>query len=130
MLRASYRILKPGGRTAFFTIEPVAGLDEPARRKAARIGPVSVSVPTSYPSLLNTARFREIVEHDVTEQFRQTQLDWLDAYTRREPELRKALGSDVFDERRKGRAKTVEAIDAGLLRRTFYSAVKAVDRDL
>ena len=124
VLRASNRILKSGARTAFLVIEPGAGLEPRLRRRAARVGPAAVSVRTSYAGMLNTARFSEITEQDLTRTFRETQLDWIDAYDAHENELRKTIGSDVFDERQAGRHQVVKAIDDNTLRRTLYTAVR------
>jgi hypothetical protein len=74
--------------------------------------------------MLNTARFVEIAEQDLTPEFRKTQLDWIGAYDAREIELRETIGSDVFEERQAGRHLVVEAIDDDLLRRTLYTAVR------
>ena len=43
MLRACRRILRPGGRTAFFTIHPATGLTATQRRRASRDGPIAVA---------------------------------------------------------------------------------------
>ena len=124
MLRASRRILKPGGRTAFLVIEPVTGLDDRLRRRAARVGPVRVSVRTSYPSLLATAGFTEITEDDITAEFRRTQLGWTAAFAARETELTEAIDPDELEKQRRARQQVVLAIDEGILRRTLYTAIR------
>ena len=43
MLRASHALLRPGGRTAFYTIFIPAGLSDSAYRRAGRIGPNGVT---------------------------------------------------------------------------------------
>jgi hypothetical protein len=103
-------------------IEPVAGLDDRQRRRAARVGPPGVSVRTSYTSLLQSAGFANIETADLTVEFRQTQQAWIDAFAKREHELIELLGADVYAERRRNRTKVIAAIDDRILRRTLYVA--------
>lgn len=124
MLRACRRILRPGGRLAFLTIEPGLRLSGRDLREAHRRGPPAVAVPTSYRSLLRTAGFSEVVAVSVTDDYRRTQQRWIAATDRHEPEIRLLIGDEEYDERQRTRAETVKAIDGGLLRRTRYSAVR------
>jgi cyclopropane fatty-acyl-phospholipid synthase-like methyltransferase len=124
VLRACRRILRPGGRLAFLTIEPTPGLTSAERRRAHRLGPQGVAVPTSYPSLLRTAGFVDIVATDLTEDYRRTLQRWIDASDRHEAELRHIVGDDAYAERERTRNKTVEAIAGGFLSRFGYTAVR------
>ncbi len=124
MLGACRRILRPGGRLAFLTIEPAPGLTDRDRRTAHRRGPPAVAVPTSYRSLLHTSGFSEVVTTDVTSDYRLTQQRWIDATARHEAGVRRLIGDEEYDERQRTRAETVQAIDDGLLLRTRYSAVR------
>jgi cyclopropane fatty-acyl-phospholipid synthase-like methyltransferase len=54
-LRATYLALRPGGRTAFTTIFPAAGLSASEARRAIEAGPPNCGLRTSYPSLLRSA---------------------------------------------------------------------------
>ncbi len=122
VLRACRRVLRPGGRIVFQTIQPTPGLPPRLRRRANRVGPPAGAVPTSYESLLRTAGFGDIVAVDQTAEYRATQRHWIDAAIRYEPGLRAAIGDEAYDERRSNRQATLEAIDAGLLARFRYSA--------
>ena len=124
MLRACRRALRPGGRLAFLTIQPTPGLDDAKRRRAHEVGPPGVAVATSYPSLLRSAGFGEIVATDLTAQYRSTQRAWIDASERYAAAMREAMGSDAFDDRVAGRHRTLRAIDDGILSRFRYTAVR------
>lgn len=122
MLRACRRILRPGGRLAFLTIQPTPGLGRARRRRANRAGPPGVAVRTSYPSLLTTAGFVDIEARDVTAEYRATQRAWMDTMDSRADALRVIMGDAAFDERVTARTETLRAIDVGLLSRFLYHA--------
>lgn len=124
MLRASRRVLRPGGRLAFHTIEVPPGLSAAERRRASLIGPPGVAARTTYPSLLRSAGFIEIDEVDVTAEYLATQRRWLAATLRHEEGLRSVLGDDAVHEGIERRRRTVDAIEGGLLSRTLYSAIR------
>jgi len=125
VLRASRRVLRPGGRLAFHTIEVPPGLSAAKRRRASLIGPPGVAVRTTYPSLLRSAGFIEIDEVDVTTEYLATHRRWLAATLRHEEGLRSVLGDDGVHEGIERRRRTVDAIEGGLLSRTLYSATRS-----
>lgn len=102
---------------------PTPGLPPPARRRANRTG-VAVAVPTSYPSLLRSAKFTDIEEIDVTDDYRATLVRWLTATERRESAIRAVTGDQFFDDRAANRRGSLAAIDDGLLQRRMYTAVR------
>ena len=122
MLRALRRTLKRGRPTAFLTIEPADDLSPSRRRKAARVGPPGVLLPTSYPSLLQTAGFVDIDVVDLTAEYRVTQQAKIDETERHREELIALVGLDEYEEGRRNRSTTLAGIDAGLLRRRLYMA--------
>lgn len=124
MLRASRRVLRPGGRIAFHTIQATAGLSGPRRRLAHEAGPPAVAVRTSYPGLLRSAGFTDIVAMDLTSEYRSTQQRWIDASQRHEEGLRKIVGDVDYEDRAAGRRQTAQAIDDGLLARILYTATR------
>ena len=124
MLRASRRVLRPGGRLAFHTIELPPGLSGPSRRRATSIGPPAVAVRTSYSSILRSAGFTEIDAVDLTAEYLATQRRWLAATVRYEAELCVVLGDDVAREGIERRRRSLDAIEAGLLIRTMYTATR------
>ena len=91
VLRACRRVLQPGGRLAFLTIQPAAGLSPRQRRRANEIGPPHVAVRTSYQSLLRSAGFVDVEAADVTSAYRATQVAWIRAIDRREEAVRAVL---------------------------------------
>ncbi len=125
VLRACRRVLRPGGRIAFLTIEPTLGLDPPTRRRAHRLGPAAVAVPTSYPSLLRSAGFVDIDRVDLTDEYHSTQLRWIDATERNASAIREAMGTELYEERLANRFLTLHAIEEGLLSRHRYTATRA-----
>jgi len=109
---------------AFLTILPAPGLSPARRRRANRLGPVAVALPTSYPSLLRSAGFVDVDEVDLTHEYEATQRRWIEAGERHEAGMRESMGDDLYDDRAETRHRTAAAIDAGLLRRRLYSAVR------
>ena len=124
MLRASRRVLRPGGRLAFHTIELPPELSAAERRRAISIGPPAVTLRTSYAGLLRSAGFVEIDAVDLTAEYLATQRRWLAATLRHEDGLRDALGDDVVSEGIERRRRTVEAIEEGLLMRNLFTATR------
>ncbi|MBA3728705.1 MAG: hypothetical protein H0W94_05820 [Actinobacteria bacterium] len=122
MLRACGRLLKPGGRTAFFTIFVSPGLSRRDHRRAVRAGPRAVTSRREHRPLLEAAGFVEIEETDVTEEFWQTCGRWIQHAGRLERDLRAALGSELFDEQQADRRAMLAAIEEGLLSRSLFVA--------
>jgi hypothetical protein len=126
VLRASRRVLRPGGRLAFHTIELSPGLSASKRRRAISIGPPAVTVRTTYPGLLRSAGLIEIDSLDLTAEYLGTQRRWLGATLRHEAGMRSALGDDAVREGIERRRRTIDAIEEGLLLRTLYTAIRRV----
>lgn len=121
MLRASYRLLRPGGRLAILTIHPAPGLSERDYRRACRDGPRAVAVRRDHRALLSAAGFVDVEGVDETGLWRRTQAAWHDEA---EPvaEMLRAAEGERFDERQQERRTTLAAIDDGLLRRSLFTA--------
>ncbi len=125
MLRATRRLLRPGGRTAFTVIHDRPGLSPAQRRRASRAGPSATVVRTSYPSLLERAGFVDIDEVDVSEVFLGTTRGWNEGWD--------AHAADVFPEHRAGfeerqgeRRRSLAAIEEGILMRSLLSARRPI----
>ena len=125
MLRACRQALRPGGRIAFTTIQPVPGLQPKQRQKANRSGPQEVTVRSSYLSMLRTAGFGDISATDVTAEYRSTLRRWLDATDRHETLIRGVIGNDTYEERSAQRKRDLQGVDDGLLSRFIYTATRA-----
>ena len=122
MLRACRAVLRPGGVMAFTAIQQAPGLGPLGRRVPAQVGPSDVVVRTSYPSLLASAGFTEVVADDVTAQYRATLGGWIEASRRHTDELVAIVGPDEVEERRADRLATLAAIDDGVLQRWMFVA--------
>lgn len=116
--------MRPGGRLAFVTIQPMPGLSARRRRRANAVGPPAGAVRTSYESMLHTAGFVDITAEDRTAEYRSTQAGWLAAVDAREVAIRAMVGDEEYDTRRQNRLATAAAIDDGLLGRFLYTATR------
>jgi hypothetical protein len=128
VLRASRRLLRPGGRTAFFTIHPAAGLSPRLRRRAHRDGPVAVASHLSNRELLERAGFVDVEETDCTSDFVTVAQAWVDHCEDQRDALAELLGADEFDERQTERRIQLQAVRDGLLRRSLVVATRGDDR--
>ena len=124
MLRASQRLLRPGGRTTLFTIHPTPGLDARRRRQAHRDGPVAVASHLPNRELLERAGFVDIQETDCTAEFATVARAWTDQHHRHHDALAELLGADEIDQRQQDRRAQQHAIEDGLLQRTLLVATR------
>ena len=120
MLRASRRLLRPGGRTAYFTIFPAPGLSKRDHRRAVRLGPRAVRSSKDQEELLEAAGFTRIIVMDVTQDFLETARRWLTHASELDGELRSVLGDALFDEQQADRQDLITAIEDGLLCRSLF----------
>jgi hypothetical protein len=128
VLRASRRLLRPGGRAAFFTIHPTPGLNPRLRRRAHRDGPVAVASHLSGRELLERAGFVDVEETDCTSEFVTVAQAWVDQCEDHRDALAELLGADKFDERQTERRIQLQAVRDGLLRRSLLIATRGDDR--
>ncbi len=122
MLRACRRLLRPGGRTGFFTIFVTPGLSKRDNRRAVRLGPRAVSADRTQTALLEGAGFIDVEETDVTPAFLQTAKRWLQFSHRLEGPLRESLGDEFFESQQADREAIIGAVEAGLLSRSLFVA--------
>jgi cyclopropane fatty-acyl-phospholipid synthase-like methyltransferase len=120
VLRASRRLLRPGGRVAFHTISVTPGLSRADHRRAMRAGPPAAD-DKGGSELLARAGFIDVREYDVTEQYAATARAWREARLRHRDELR-PLDPAAYDDRIARGAEAIAAVGAGLLRRTLHVA--------
>lgn len=120
MLRASRKLLRPGGRIAFHTISLTPGLSRADRRRASIAGPPAVDDRDS-SDLLTRAGFVDVAAYDVTETYLATVKAWRKARLRHRDLLR-PLDPQAFDDRILHGEQAIAAIEAGLLRRTLHVA--------
>ena len=125
VLRATHRLLTPGGSIAFYTIFVPGGLPDSEYRRAARAGPRSVATRRQHQELLYSAGFVDIEEQDVTLEFLRTARGWLQARERYAADLRQSLGEPEFAQKQSESRANVSAIESGLLRRSLFTAKRA-----
>jgi hypothetical protein len=116
--------LKPGGRTAFFTIYVPNDVSGTARRRALGAAPKYGSSRTSHTQLMRSAGFDDIDETDYTAQYHETLRGWHDHSAERSEELVALWGSELFTERQGDRRSSIEAVEAGWQRRILVSATR------
>jgi hypothetical protein len=123
VLRATRRLLRSGGRTAFSVIHLAPDLSAEERERAVEIGPAAVSTRSpSYRHLLRSAGFVEVEQTDVTAEYRTVQRRWLDHARSMEEELAAVEAPGAFAERIEEQLATRTALDEDLLRRSLFVA--------
>ena len=123
MLRACKRVLRPGGRIAYYNIFVLPGLPKALHRRALRAGPSAISsrgIPQV--ELLTRAGFKSVVETDLSEDFLITARAWYEGRAKREVELRATFGNSWFEDRQADSRAMISAIEEGLLRRSLFVA--------
>ena len=124
MLRASHALLKPGGRTAFYSIFIPAGLSESDYRRAGRIGPSSVTSRRSPRSLLEAAGFDLIVETDVSGEFLRVVEALHRVSDRDADELLADISGQAFETLQNDRRRLASAVQSKILRRSLVSGTR------
>lgn len=122
VLRACRRLLRPGGRLAFYTIFIASGLSKAENRRVQSLGDPPEIVAGAVPSeLLRSAGFGDFEEVDVTEEYVRTASGWYEARERYASELR-LEGEAEFADSQASRKQRLELIGGGLLRRSLFVA--------
>ncbi len=78
-----------------------------------------------HQEMLQSAGFVDIKERDVTPEFLRTARGWLRARERYAADLRQSLGESEFARKQSESRGQISAIEAGLLRRSLYTARRA-----
>lgn len=123
MLRACARVLKPGGRIGYFNIFITHEIPEQERRRLRKEAPWRYS-PAGQQDLLRSAGFVQIEERDVTDDYLRIQRALYEANARHERSQRRVQGAAQFEERQGNRRRTLEQIEAGMLKRSLLLARK------
>ena len=106
---------------AFFTIHPAPGLDEFEYQRALSAGPSAVSTRRrEIADTLASAGFRHVDAEDRTDQFLEAARAWFRGRREHAEEIGKAMGPIAFRTRQAESLAQIEAVEAGLLRRTLF----------
>ena len=122
MLRECRRVLRPSGRTAFFTIHPAAGLTPAQRRRASRDGPIAVATARAHRQLLEAAGFTEVTETDHTAEFAAITQAWIQHWDANHDDLVALLGAAAVSERQAERRAQLRATEDRILARSLFTA--------
>jgi hypothetical protein len=120
-----HRLLRPGGRLAFTTIHLAPGLSPTQRRRGSVSGPPAVVGPDGR-DLLDRAGFDVVHTEDVTADFLAAATAWRATRIRHRDRLR-ALDPQAYEDRIATNTTEIDAVEAGLLRRTLYVASRPVN---
>lgn len=124
MLRASHRVLKPGGTTAFFVIAVNDEATGTEREEAIAAGPPHVDTDHTYPELMEMAGFSHVEVTDLTPEYLATLTAWWREWDAAADELAAIVGDDDFQERQTNRARAIRSVEAGLLRRYLITGTR------
>jgi hypothetical protein len=124
VLRANKRVLRKGGRIAFYTIAVARGLSPRDRRRAVCCGPPAVGTRSDYLSLLGSAGFVELDEIDVTAAYLDTARAWLRYGQEFESTLAALQPPGTFADKLARRRGAIASIEAGHLRRSLLLATR------
>jgi cyclopropane fatty-acyl-phospholipid synthase-like methyltransferase len=124
VLRECHRLLRPGGRMAFYTIHLAAGLTPARRRRASRDGPVAVSAPRPYGQMLASAGFTQVREIDRTKEFERVARAWVEQWDLHRADLVSTFGERDVAERQAARRAELRAIEDGVLSRSLFTAIR------
>jgi len=105
-----------------YTIHLSPGLAAGERTRGVLAGPRAVDASASYPELLTRAGFVDVRVIDATAEFLVISKRMLEVSRQLEKGLRKVQGDSDFEEFQRDREGIVEAIEGGLLQRSFMLA--------
>jgi len=124
VLRECQRVLRAGGRLAVLVIEATSGLGEEQAGIAAELGPAAVHADAPLEELVRSAGFHVRHIEDVTDDFEATTASIWDGRRAAKSDLREAEGFEAYETETGKKARLLEGIRRGLLRRTLVVAEK------
>jgi len=124
VLRATSRVLKPGGLLSFLVIAVSDGLSPVETNIALEAGPEHIDAGPGYPALMEAAGFEDIQVIDVTDEYVATLTGWIREWEADSAELEQLMGIDEFAERQTRRSQAIASARDGLLQRYLISAIR------
>lgn len=115
-------MLLPQGRLAGYVIHTPDGLDPDQVERVSEMGPAYGLLEVPPQALLAAAGFALTGLTDVTPEFRQMLTRIHDERSRREEQLRREEGDELFEEAQERKVLTLRCVDEGLLVRTLWVA--------
>jgi hypothetical protein len=124
VLRASSRVLKPGGPLSFLVIAVADGLSAAETNIALDAGPEHIDAGPGYLALMDAAGFEDVEVIDVTGEYLVTLTAWIREWDADSTELEQLMGVEEFAERQTRRRKALATARDGLLQRYLISATR------
>ena len=122
VLRACHRVLKPGGRIAYYTIYVAPDLSAPDYRRIMKFWPSASVGRRSLSEMLESAGFTDVHETDVTRQYGVTSRAWVEGRRRRYDKLAQAMGEEALNGKIEEGESILALIKDGLLKRSLLTA--------
>ena len=122
VLRASHRVLKPGGRIAYYTIYVAPDLSAADYRRIMKFWPSASVGRRSLSEMLESAGFIDVRETAVTKQYQKTSRAWVEGRRRRYDGLERAMGEETLKGKIEEGKAILASIKDGLLRRSLLTA--------
>jgi ubiquinone/menaquinone biosynthesis C-methylase UbiE len=128
VLKSCRRVVRADGRMVFSVISTAPGLSAAQYARAAAGGPPFIEADCPYPEMLGRAGWVIADRVDLTAEYRASVVRMLGQLESRADEIAKIFGDDDASEERARRRATLEALEAGLLRRELFGALPSLGK--
>jgi ubiquinone/menaquinone biosynthesis C-methylase UbiE len=128
VLKSCRRVVRADGRMVFSVISTAPGLSAAQYARAAAGGPPFIEADCPYPEMLGRAGWVIADRVDLTAEYRASVVRMLGQLESRADEIAKIFGDDDASEERARRRATLEALEAGLLRRELFGVLPSLGK--
>jgi len=125
VLDACRRVAHQGARMVFSVIAPAPDLSPAAHARAIAAGPPFVDTPEAYPALLRRSRWRVEERRDLSAQYLASTRAMVREWEHRAEALVALHGAEEYADFLARRARAIEGVERGWLRRELYAATAA-----